>query len=139
MRYYNCCRYITNAASAAGGATDQCRDHVAAAYPIIDALTHTVAGRKLLGSALRLCEEPASTDDAAALINYWQDPWFYLAEGDYPFPSTYITFSVGPGLIPLPAWPIRKGCAMGLDNVTGGIALSCSWVYRDCNVRCYVD
>jgi len=111
-------RYITNAASAAGGATDQCRDNVAASYPLMNALATSADGRKLLSETLRLCK-PLDEDEASQLINYWQTPWFFLAEGDYPFPSTYITFSVGPGLIPLPAWPIRKGCAMGLDNTTG--------------------
>ena len=33
----------------------------------------------------------------AELIGYVQGPWFDMAEGDYPFASTYITYSVGPG------------------------------------------
>ena len=111
-------RYITNAASAGGGATDQCRDNVAAVYPIMDALAQSNSGRQLLSQELRLCS-PLEESEAAELVQYWQTPWFFLAEGDYPFPSTYITFSVGPGYIPLPAWPIRVGCAKGLDNFTG--------------------
>jgi hypothetical protein len=41
-----------------------------------------------------------------------------MSEGDYPFASTYITFSVGPGYYPLPAWPVRKACA-GLNKDFG--------------------
>ena len=32
-----------------------------------------------------------------ALPTWAQSPYFYLAEGNYPFPSTYITFSVSSG------------------------------------------
>lgn len=31
----------------------------------------------------------------------------------YPFASTYITYSVGPGYLPLPPWPMRVACARG--------------------------
>ncbi len=74
-----------------GGATDACRDNVAAAYPVMSALTQSASGRQLLQQALRLCS-PVQPYDGPALVSYWQDPWFYLAEGDYPFPSTYITY-----------------------------------------------
>ena len=85
-------RYITNAASKNGGATNQCRDNVAASYPLIAALASISAGRELLTSSLRLCSPITSPGEVATLISYWQDPWFYLAEGDYPFPSSYIPF-----------------------------------------------
>jgi hypothetical protein len=42
-----------------------------------------------------------------------------MSEGDYPFPSTYITYSVGPGLIPLPAWPLRVACGKGAGDDHG--------------------
>ena len=117
-------RYITNAASTAGGASDVCRDNVAASYPLMDALVRSESGRKVLQESLRMCS-PVQESEALELVEFWQTPWFYLAEGDYPFPSTYITFSVGPGYIPLPAWPIRTGCAMGLDNFTGRCVCVC--------------
>ena len=41
-----------------------------------------------------------------------------MAEGNYPFPSEYITFSMGLRT-PFPAWPMRKGCASGLDQDLG--------------------
>ena len=44
-----------------------------------------------------------------------------MAEGNYPFPSTYITFSLLPGHpTPLPAWPMRVACSdSGLNNDLG--------------------
>ena len=46
-----------------------------------------------------------------------------MAEGNYPFASTYITFSVGPGMFPLPPWPMRVACARGL-NMDFGVKFS---------------
>merc|ERR1719443_2217667 len=45
-----------------------------------------------------------------ALMSWLEGPWFDMAEGDYPFPSTYITYAVGPGYYFLPAWPMRLAC-----------------------------
>ena len=36
--------------------------------------------------------------------------YFLLAEGNYPFPSTYIPSAVGDGGT-LPAWPMRVACS----------------------------
>ena len=44
-----------------------------------------------------------------------------MAEGNYPFSSTYITFSVGPGYIALPPWPMRVACAKG--NLGGDLGV----------------
>ena len=41
-----------------------------------------------------------------------------MAEGNYPFASTYIPFSMGID-IPFPPWPTRVGCAAGLDKDLG--------------------
>ena len=43
---------------------------------------------------------------------------FFMAEGNYPFASTYIPFSMGID-IPFPPWPTRVGCAAGLDKDLG--------------------
>ena len=43
-----------------------------------------------------------------------------MAEGNYPFPSTYITYSLLPGHpTPLPAWPMRVACEQGLNHDFG--------------------
>ena len=55
-------------------------------------------------------------EDVNEYLQYAQALWFDLAEGDYPFPSTYITFAVGPGNYPLPPWPVRVACDQGLNT-----------------------
>ena len=46
----------------------------------------------------------------------------HLLLGNYPFPSTYITFSVVPGKpTALPAWPMREACERGGLNKDFGI------------------
>ena len=65
-----------------------------------------------------------------------QGVFFDVAEGDYPFPSTYITSAVGPGNYPLPAWPARAACGAlfeSLVDVTDdevtidGVSISVDW------------
>lgn len=110
---------ITRGVSAAGGATDFCRDNLAAAWPLITEAGKTQEGRALLGEAFRSCHPIKNEFDVRALLDMGQGPWFEMAEGNYPFPSTYITYSVGPGMIPLPAWPMRVACRQGLDTDFG--------------------
>lgn len=111
---------ITHAASTAGGVPgpegERCSDNVLASWPLIREVGATPLGRELLASTFRLCGaagQPRLPDTAAVerLIQYLQAPWFLIAEGDFPFPSTYITFAVGNSNYPLPAWPMRVACA----------------------------
>lgn len=60
-------------------------------------------------------------DCGGKVILYASMPWFNLAEGNYPFSSTYITFAVGPGLYPLPPWPMRAACDRGGLNADLGV------------------
>ena len=96
---------MTRGVSKAGGATDQCRDNLRAAWPLLREAGRSAAGLRLLGGAAKAC---APLGGEGALPTWAQSPYFYLAEGNYPFPSTYITFSVSTGRpSPLPAWPMR--------------------------------
>ena len=96
---------MTRGVSKAGGATDQCRDNLRAAWPLLREAGRSAAGLKLLGGAAKAC---APLGGEGALPTWAQSPYFYMAEGNYPFPSTYITFSVSTGTpSPLPAWPMR--------------------------------
>ena len=101
---------ITRSASKAGGATDQCKLNIRTAWPFIYDIGKTQDGRDYLSSVLNVCRPLKSMDDVASYLTYAQSLWFDLAEGDYPFPSTYITFAVGPGNYPLPPWPVRVAC-----------------------------
>eukprot|EP00038_Savillea_parva_P001121 m.101523 g.101523 ORF g.101523 m.101523 type:complete len:605 (+) comp10396_c0_seq1:1641-3455(+) len=110
---------ISRGVSAAGGATDQCFDNLAAAMVLLHAAGQTASGRATLSKAFRTCNPLTSTGDVDSLLQWAQGPWFDMAEGNYPFPSTYITYNVGPGFYPLPAWPMRVACSLGLNEDLG--------------------
>ena len=107
---------ITNGVRAVpGGAPEHCFDNLRNVWPLIKEVGKTQLGQKLLSTAARRC----TTTDPSTLLSWGQSPWFYMAEGDYPFPSTYITFAVGTGKVPLPAWPMRVACSQGLEKDYG--------------------
>ncbi len=111
---------ITRGVSSEGGATDRCAANLLAAWPLLHdiGLGSGTAGLDFISSSLNLCE-PIKRKYLQKLLDYLQSPWFMLAEGNYPFPTDYITFAVGPGKFPLPAWPLRVACSMGLNNDFG--------------------
>lgn len=80
---------ITRGVSAVGGATDQCRDNLRAAWPLLQQVGRSAAGRLLLSDRVNSCATLETADD---LIRWAQQPYFYMAEGNFPFPSSYITF-----------------------------------------------
>ena len=113
---------VTRGVSAAGGATDQCRDNLIAAWPLLREVGTSSRGLALLSERVKSCHPLQSADD---LLKWAQDPYFYMAEGNYPFPSTYITYSLLPGdPTPLPAWPMRVACETGGLNKDLGIERS---------------
>lgn len=68
---------ITRGVSAAGGATDQCRDNLRAAWPLIQQVGRTRRGRQLLSAHVGACHEIGNADD----LNRWaQQPYFFMAE-----------------------------------------------------------
>ena len=103
-------RAITRAASAEGGAAKGCDDHFLAAWPLISAIGSDSKGRESLKDALGLCRAPKSLSEVGQIIDFYQGAWFNVAEGDYPFASTYISYAVGNVDIPLPPWPMRVAC-----------------------------
>lgn len=58
------------------------------------------------------------------MLSKGQGPWFDMAEGNYPYASTYITYAVGPGDIPLPPWPMRVACETGALNMDYGMTFA---------------
>ena len=99
-----------------GGATDQCRDNLRAAWPLLQQVGQSDRGLFLLSKSINSCTALQSEDD---LGEWAQSVFFFMAEGNYPFPSTYITFSLLPGkAFPLPAWPMRVACE-GLNKDFG--------------------
>jgi lysosomal Pro-X carboxypeptidase len=110
---------ISRGVSAAGGATDTCFDNLAAAMVLLSEFGKTESGRAQMSKAFRTCSPLKTVDDVQNLLNWAQGCWFDMAEGNYPFPSTYITYNVGPGYFPLPAWPMRVACSLGLNTDLG--------------------
>eukprot|EP01063_Lacrimia_lanifica_P019677 TRINITY_DN27134_c0_g1_i1.p1 TRINITY_DN27134_c0_g1~~TRINITY_DN27134_c0_g1_i1.p1 ORF type:complete len:654 (+),score=241.05 TRINITY_DN27134_c0_g1_i1:28-1989(+) len=128
---------ISNGVKAKGGATDQCFDNLRAAWVLMTEVGKTETGRALIAEAAQRCDPASPVED---IVGWAQGPLFYMAEGNYPFPSTYITFSVGPGLNPLPAWPMRKACEglnqdFGIQTAGNPDAVDFSLTMKDINVK----
>jgi len=90
--------------------TSHCSDNLLATWPLISYYGQTELGRDILMETFRLCT-PMGQDDVVSLLDWAQSPFFPLAEGDFPYPSSYIPFSLNMGNVDLPAWPLQKACA----------------------------
>jgi lysosomal Pro-X carboxypeptidase len=97
---------MTRDASAAGGATDNCKANFRRAQPRVSQLASSVSGRALLSQAFRTCKPLSSAEEASGLISWAQEPWSFLAMGNFPYASSYLLH--GRGL--LPPWPVRVAC-----------------------------
>jgi hypothetical protein len=95
-----------------------CFNNFLASWPLLEQLGQTAEGRSVIAESMGLCEVPSTAVSVTALISGIQEVFFDMAEGDYPFPSTYITSAVGPGQYPLPAWPMQVACE-GLNDDLG--------------------
>lgn len=88
-----------------------CSDNLRASWPLIKILGDSEAGRSLLTSSFSLCS-PLKAGEAIDLVAWAQSPWFNLAEGSFPYPSSYIPFALtGNPDVQLPAWPLQHACA----------------------------
>ncbi|GMH64532.1 hypothetical protein TL16_g03984 [Triparma laevis f. inornata] len=92
------------------GMGDQCKANFKSGLVIINEIMKLDDGAEYLSNLLGLCSSLEKSDGAAPLLDYLQAPWFDLAEGNFPFPSSYIPFAVGPGNYDLPPWPVRAAC-----------------------------
>ena len=71
--------------SSVGGATDQCADNLRAAWPLLTEVGRTARGLFLLSESVQSCTALQNPED---LPDWAQGVFFYMAEGNYPFPST---------------------------------------------------
>lgn len=95
--------------------TNHCPSNLLAVWPLIKVLSKYEVGRKLLEDSFLLCKklsnETNPDDIAQSLIEWAQSPWFNLAEGSYPYPSSYISYALTHEAgINLPAWPVQSAC-----------------------------
>jgi lysosomal Pro-X carboxypeptidase len=91
---------------------NSCADNLLAAWPLIQILAGFESGRDLLTKSFRLCE-PLRTSDASGrmLMDWAQSPWFDLAEGSFPYSSSYIPYALTHNEnAKLPAWPLQAAC-----------------------------
>lgn len=99
---------ISRGVSAVGGASDQCFKNLRVAWPLLEHIGQSQLGLRLLSERLNTCKPLMSSTQ---LPQWAQFPYFMMAEGNYPFRSTYITFALtSSGEYPLPAWPLRVAC-----------------------------
>lgn len=118
-------RVVTYAASESAGSAPLCTENLKSSYVLIHDIGQTDSGRALLSSSMGLCTPLQSSQDITSLLNYLQSPLFNLAEGSYPFPSSYITFALTGTHAPLPPWAMQVMCEpLGEDfgiKVTGNV------------------
>ena len=106
---------VTRDASPAAGSPPACVPNLRAAWQALFAAGSSGAeGLSMLSSTFRLCGAGMSkTDDVAALADWLQSAFDYLAMGNFPYPSDYLLNSGGGAL---PAWPVRAACARLSDS-----------------------
>ncbi len=103
-------RSVTFAASEGGGANKYCANNLKMAWVLITDIGSTSEGRQALSEGMGLCTPLQSEEDVGALLSYLKSPLFDLAEGSYPFASTYLTFALTGTNDPLPPWAFREAC-----------------------------
>ena len=97
-----------------------CFNNLLATWPLISYYGRSEMGRDILKEIFRLCNPVKDEQDVTALLNWAQSPFFDMAEGDFPYPSSYIPFSLNMGNVKLPAWPLQYACHVGgLDTDLG--------------------
>lgn len=87
---------------------NSCPNNLLAALPLISWLAETEDGRDFLSKIFRLCDP--LKDDGSSLLAWAQAIWFDLAEGSFPYPSSYIPFSLLHKKVSLPPWPTQDAC-----------------------------
>jgi len=94
----------------ASNETNYCGSNMLAAWPLMKYLGKSTVGREFLTKAFRLCQPLKTNDDTEQLLEWAESPWFDMAEGSFPYPSSYIPFSLHMGKNNLPAWPVQAAC-----------------------------
>jgi hypothetical protein len=107
---------VTYSASSAAGSEPLCIHNLKSSYLLLHDIGSTSSGREFLSEELNLCSPLQSSQDIQQLLSYLQSPLFNLAEGSYPFPSSYITFALTGTHAELPPWAMQVMCSsLGAD------------------------
>lgn len=87
---------------------NHCNSNLLAAWPLISWIAQQDDGGDFLQHVFRLCN-PLS-GDASSLLQWAQSIWFDMGEGSFPYPSSYIPFSLLHKKVNLPPWPTQDAC-----------------------------
>jgi len=87
----------------------ECADNMRAAWRALAATAEWPGGLSALTSLFRLCPSSALSDaEHAQDLAFWlQSAFDYIAMGNFPYASDYLTNGDGQ----LPAWPMRAACS----------------------------
>jgi len=90
---------------------NHCTDNLLAAWPLITWLAKQGGSdsQNLLKTSFSMCD-PLPDTDATPLLRWAQSVWFDLAEGSFPYPSSYIPFALLHKKVDLPPWPTQDAC-----------------------------
>ena len=113
-----------------------CVENVKRAWPRIYQLAQSKEGMREISESMRLCDAVTSVDDVWTLVFWIQSAWSFLAMGDYPYPSSYMTN----GLSVLPAWPMKEACnhlaSTDDAHLLPGLAAAAAVFYNHTNSQC---
>jgi hypothetical protein len=104
-------KVVTYSASSDAGAEPLCIHNLKSSYILLNDIGSTSIGREYLSNQLNLCTPLQSSQDIQQLLYYLQSPLFNLAEGSFPFPSSYITFALTGTHAELPPWAMQVMCS----------------------------
>ena len=122
----------------AGGLDSWCVKNLKSAWKEITEYSSSVSGRELLSRSFKTCVPLDSEAEALELISWVQAPMGYMAMGDYPFASDYMTHGDGK---PMVAYPFKVACShLSTPSMKGsallrGVAGFASVYYNRTNVN----
>uniref|UniRef100_A0A6B2L2S3 Lysosomal Pro-X carboxypeptidase n=1 Tax=Arcella intermedia TaxID=1963864 RepID=A0A6B2L2S3_9EUKA len=89
-------------------ASPRCQEVMRSVWEMMESLSQTPQGLSTLSGAFQLCSPVESWGEVSSLLFPWiSGASSFLAMGDYPYPSSYITN----GGCLLPPWPMDAACA----------------------------
>eukprot|EP01083_Nonionella_stella_P204148 744417_1 len=91
---------------------DVCHINYHSTFELIANLSQTTQGRQDLKTGLKLCHTPNSVDAALGLRSWIGGAIFIMAEGSYPYSSSYMLNGEGY----LPPYPLKIGCNNHLNR-----------------------
>eukprot|EP01023_Acetabularia_acetabulum_P045962 TRINITY_DN468_c0_g2_i1.p1 TRINITY_DN468_c0_g2~~TRINITY_DN468_c0_g2_i1.p1 ORF type:complete len:519 (-),score=99.62 TRINITY_DN468_c0_g2_i1:189-1745(-) len=112
-------------ATPAAGSSAACVDNVRNAWKTMQDMGSSAEGRAAMSEAMYLCPSSAltSADDWKSVRDWASNAVGYMAMGNYPYPSNYMTNGDGY----LPAYPMRVMCNYLKDPSLEGVQLLSSF------------